>query len=109
MGFFSDIGDTLFGDQGAGQAQAQAQQNIGDRRFSSQIFSGARADVNPLFDIGQRQQALSSQQSLDVLGGSIPAQLQAFQQGGGDRGNAKDWVCISGAWYGDDFRDIHPC
>tara|TARA_R110002096_G_scaffold315227_2_gene509446 strand:+ start:7979 stop:8611 length:633 start_codon:yes stop_codon:yes gene_type:complete len=98
MGFFKDavgavstgglslladggISDTLFGDQGAGAADAQAAQNAADKAFLAKQGKQARSDVLPLFGQAQEQRALSSQQGLDVLGGALPSQLNAFQQG----------------------------
>ena len=91
MGFFKDAikvgtlglvdGDELLGDQGAGAAEGQAAQNAADREFFAKQAEQARGEAIPLFGRGQEQRALSSQQGLDVLGGALPAQLGAFQQG----------------------------
>ena len=77
MGFF----DSLLGDQGGGGEGAQEAQNQESKEFFAQQGAQARRDALPLFDRSQEQRALSSQQGLDVLGGALPAQLQAFQGG----------------------------
>lgn len=81
MGFFGDIGDTLFGDQGEGAAESQSAQNLADREFIAQQAALARADVAPLFQQAQGARFAGSQGALDVLGGSLPSQLDVFQGG----------------------------
>ena len=73
--------ETLFGDKGVGQQQAQAAENAAARQFFAKQAEQARGDIIPLFGQGQEQRALSSQQALDVFGGALPSQLDVFQRG----------------------------
>lgn len=77
MGFFSGV----LGGGGGDSSRDQKQKTREDRQFLESQLGGARASINPLFDISNQQQALSSQQALDVLRGALPSQLSAFQQG----------------------------
>jgi hypothetical protein len=81
MGFFSGITDTLFGDQGEGAAKAQAGQNAASQAFIEKMGAQAKDSALHLFQGGQNYRRQGSQGALDVLGGALPQQLSAFQQG----------------------------
>lgn len=81
MGIFSGISDTLFGDGGKGAARAQGSENAASRAFIAEGTERARGDIQPLFAASQQARQAGSQSALDVLGGALPAQLQAFQGG----------------------------
>jgi len=71
------------GTTGASQQSQQAQQaaNAATQRFIEQRTAEARADVQRIFPQAQQLGAQGFQGALDVLGGGIPQQLAAFQQG----------------------------
>jgi len=81
MGFFSKVKETLLGDEGEGQAAVQTAQNRASREFFAQQARQARGDILPLFEAGDVARQATSQAALDVLGGALPSQLSAFQQG----------------------------
>lgn len=81
MGVLSGISDTLFGDQGKGASRAQSAENRASRAFIAEGTERARGDVQPLFAAAQQARQAGSGSALDVLGGALPAQLQAFQGG----------------------------
>jgi len=71
------------GVSGASQQSQQAQQaaNAATQRFIEQRSAEARADILSIFPQAQQLGAQGFQGALDVLGGGIPQQLAAFQQG----------------------------
>jgi hypothetical protein len=81
MGFFSGITDTLFGDSGEAAAEAQSEENIAARKFIAEQTEKARGDILPLFGGAGQSLRGGAQQALGVLGGALPQQLSAFQQG----------------------------
>jgi hypothetical protein len=91
MGFLNDAisigtlglvdGEDLFGDQGEGAARAQGAENAASRAFIERMSDEAKAAALHLFQGGQQARQRGSQSALDVLGGALPQQLQAFQQG----------------------------
>lgn len=81
MGFFSDIGESLFGDQGEGAQEQQSRENQQAREFIEQQVTQARGDVLPLFDASAQARQQGAQGALSVLGGAIPSQLDVFQRG----------------------------
>lgn len=78
---FSEISDFLFGGADTSAQDLQRQQNLEAQRAIDVSTKQARADVLGLFPEASQARNLSFQAALDVLGQSIPQQLQAFQQG----------------------------
>ena len=81
MSIFSDISDFLFGGTDTSAQELQRQANLEAQRAIDVGTKQARADVLGLFPEASQARNLGFQAALDVLGQSIPAQLQAFQQG----------------------------
>lgn len=81
MSIFSDISDFLFGGVDTSAQELQRQANLEAQRAINVSTQQARADVLGLFPEASQARNLGFQAALDVLGQSIPAQLQAFQQG----------------------------
>lgn len=81
MSIFSDISDFLFGGTDTSAQELQRQANLEAQRAINTSTAQARGDVLGLFPEASQARNLGFQAALDVLGQSIPAQLQAFQQG----------------------------
>lgn len=73
--------ESIFGDSGRAASAAQAEENALNRKFLTEQAELGRQEAIPLFEASQQGQRLAAQQGLDLFGRSIPAQLQAFQQG----------------------------
>ncbi len=78
---FSDLISTIFGGTDTSAQEQQAAANAASRRAIGAGTQQARQDVLGLFPQAQQARNLGFQGALDVLSGSLPAQLQAFQQG----------------------------
>lgn len=81
MSIFSDISDFLFGGVDTSAQELQRQANLEARQAIDVSTQQARGDVLGLFPEASQARNLGFQAALDVLGQSIPQQLQAFQQG----------------------------
>ncbi len=78
---FDDILTTIFGGAETSAQDFQRAANLEARRAIDVSTGQARADVLELFPQADVSRNLGFQAALDVLGQTIPSQLQAFQQG----------------------------
>jgi len=86
VGFFKDVADasgitdTLFGDPEAAM-EAQSAENRASRDFFSGKVDEAMGRIDPLFNAAQKNRQQGNQGALDILGGGLRSQLDAFRQG----------------------------
>ncbi len=78
---FSDIISTIFGGVDTSRQEQQAAANVATEQAIREGTQQARRDVLGIFPQAQQARGLGFQGALDILSQSIPAQLQAFQQG----------------------------
>ena len=78
---FKSVTDTLFGDQGAGAQKRQEKENIQSREFIREAVAEARQSIAANFPSVGENRLLGSQGALDILGQTVPAQLNAFVSG----------------------------
>jgi hypothetical protein len=81
MGFFSDVVSGIFGGTDTSAQDAAIGQNAAAAAAIRAATQQARNDALGLFPQGQQARSLGFQGALDVLGQTIPQQLQAFQAG----------------------------
>ncbi len=77
MGFFKKI----FGGKDNSAQKGQERQNEAAREFIERQSGQARRDALNLFPSSEENRNLGIQAALDLLGGTIPQQLKAFQDG----------------------------
>lgn len=81
MGFFSDVLSTVFGGVDTSAQDAQAAANAAAAGRIDTSTRQARQDILDAFPRADVSRNLGFQGALDILGQSIPQQLQAFQAG----------------------------
>lgn len=81
MGFISDIGEALFGDRGAGAAEAQQETTEENRQFIREFLKQTRFDIDQFAPNIAADRRVSDQAALDVFGRVVPQQVDLFQQG----------------------------
>lgn len=77
MGFFKSV----FGGKDNSAQKQQVKQNDAAKEFIERQSDQARSDAFTLFPSAEENRNLGIQAALNVLGGTIPQQLQAFQSG----------------------------